>query len=115
MRCWQELVCCFCILFGLVVCDPWKLADYKLCKRVTIPGVLSDASGAAYANGSVIVVSNKPPKLVEIGMDGLTIASVPIVGFDDPEGIAWIPPNKLAIAEESFGGTLTYATYNTSA
>eukprot|EP01023_Acetabularia_acetabulum_P005965 TRINITY_DN12465_c0_g1_i2.p2 TRINITY_DN12465_c0_g1~~TRINITY_DN12465_c0_g1_i2.p2 ORF type:complete len:171 (-),score=34.20 TRINITY_DN12465_c0_g1_i2:120-578(-) len=115
MCCQQCVFVVVFVLFGFVLCDPWTLADYKLCKRVTIPGVLSDASGATYANGSVLIVTNKPPKIVEIAKDGLAIASVSISGFDDPEGIAWIPPNKIAIGEESFGGTITFATYNSSA
>eukprot|EP01026_Neomeris_dumetosa_P035956 TRINITY_DN2892_c1_g1_i1.p2 TRINITY_DN2892_c1_g1~~TRINITY_DN2892_c1_g1_i1.p2 ORF type:complete len:301 (-),score=34.39 TRINITY_DN2892_c1_g1_i1:126-905(-) len=107
------------VLFVFLSCsavqsDPWKLSDYSLCKRVTIPGVLNDASGATFANDTLLVLSNTPSKITEFEKDGTVKGSISITGFDDPEGITWVPPNQIAIAEESFGGRISIVDYDIS-
>lgn len=79
------------------------LAEYRLAAGpVVIEGVRDNASGLAWSpvTGSLFLVLNGPPIVLELDPDGTPRRRIPLKGFLDTEGIAHVRDDTFVIAEE---------------
>lgn len=68
----------------------------------SIPGIAENASGIAYDydNGSLWVIVNGPPTLIEMDLDFNLLRRIELVNFKDTEGVAYAGNNRLLLIDE---------------
>lgn len=79
------------------------LPDYEVeLEALAIPGISHNASGITYApdRESFFIVVNNPPKLVELDKQLKLKRHISLVGFTDPEGVAYAGNGQLVIVDE---------------
>ena len=78
---------------------PWDLSSYKLCKEVGLRGIDDNASGASYnpVTDSLWVITRTPKSLLEYTPRGELKREVSWSGFDDPEGMPWVPFSEVDV------------------
>lgn len=79
------------------------LADYQVSIEARpIAGVPTNASGLAFnaATGTLFMVVNRPPAVVELSTDGRLLRNMPVAGLSDLEGIAHLEGDLFALADE---------------
>ncbi len=76
-----------------------------LSAPVRLEGVEENASGLAFKPdpGTLYLVVNNPPGIVELTPEGARKRAVRLEGFEDPEGIAWLGSDSFAVVEEKRG------------
>lgn len=80
-----------------------QLDSYRqLGEPIELTGIEKDASGLTYNPDSqtLMAVINHPPQLLELSLDGDVLRKIPMEGFNDPEGIAYLGNNRYAVIEE---------------
>lgn len=79
-----------------------ELDRYRLLSRVDLVEVDDDLSGITFnpLTQSLFAVTNEPPQILEMDLEGEVKRLIPLVGFEDTEGIAHIRGNRFAIVEE---------------
>lgn len=80
----------------------FDLSAYTLERGPIALSVPDNCSGLAFCplSRTIFVAVNKPPLLLEIGLDGKTRRKIELAGFDDTEDVAWVKGNTLAVIEE---------------
>jgi uncharacterized protein YjiK len=78
------------------------LNDYVLAASHSIPCLERNLSGITYCHQSktLFAVTNNPPKVYEISTAGICVREIPLIGFNDTEGIVFLGGKKFAIIEE---------------
>lgn len=79
------------------------LADYRVdIDALPIAGVTANASGLAFnrETGTLFMVINNPPAVVELSTAGRLLRSLPVSGLKDLEGIAHLEGDLFALADE---------------
>jgi len=82
------------------------LSDYEVCDGpFTVDSIPFNLSGIAFnpVNGLYYCVTNTPPTMYEIDSIGGGTRKIPLVGFQDVEGICHLFDNSFAIVEERLG------------
>ena len=71
-------------------------------KPIKIPQVVQNASGLAFnpVTKTLLLVLNRPTQVIELGLDGNVKRIIPLLGFDDTEGITLVYRDLFAIVEE---------------
>lgn len=79
-----------------------ELNKYQLESRIDLPEVEDDLSGLTFnpSTQSLFAVTNEPPQVVEISLDGKVKRLIKLIGFEDTEGITHIQGNRFALVEE---------------
>lgn len=91
--------------------DSVALERYTLQKGpIKINGPLKNFSGLTYSpfTESLFLVTNRPARVLELGLDGKRIRTINLHGFHDPEGITHIMENTFAVVEEEKGTFCTF-------
>ncbi|MHC6227934.1 SdiA-regulated domain-containing protein [Pseudomonas sp. X10] len=80
------------------------LPDYRVdIDAKVLPGMEDDeASDLAFSpqTGTLFAVMGKNPFLVELSLDGDVLRKMPLVGWNNPEGVAVLEGGQLAIVDE---------------
>ncbi|MFV0456361.1 MAG: SdiA-regulated domain-containing protein [Pseudomonas sp.] len=79
------------------------LPDYRAeIQAKVVEGLEDDLSALAFDQERRVLVSvtNQPPQLVELSLDGELLRTVELRGFRDPEAIEYIAPGLFVIADE---------------
>ncbi|MBA1201592.1 SdiA-regulated domain-containing protein [Pseudomonas capeferrum] len=80
------------------------LPDYQVdIDAKVLPGMADDeASDVAFSpqTRSLFAVMGKNPFLVELSLDGDVLRKIPLVGWNNPEGVAVLEDGQLAIVDE---------------
>ena len=79
------------------------LPDYHAeIQAKVVEGLVDDLSALAFDRERRLLVSvtNQPPQLVELSLDGELLRTVKLRGFSDPEAIEYIAPGLFVIADE---------------
>jgi len=79
------------------------LPDYHAeIQAKVVEGLPDDLSALAFDRDRQLLVSvtNQPPQLVELSLDGKLLRTVELRGFSDPEAIEYIAPGLFVIADE---------------
>ncbi len=78
------------------------LADFRLLSRVDLKEVEDDLSGITFSapTQSLFAVTNEPPQILEMTLRGKVKRVIPLIGFNDTEGVAHIRDNRFAVVEE---------------
>lgn len=79
------------------------LPDYRAdIQARAVEGVVDDLSALTYdpERRLLVSVTNQPPQLVELSLDGELLRTVKLIGFSDPEAIEYIAPGLFVIADE---------------
>lgn len=81
--------------------QPIGLESYRLISQIDLPEV-DDLSGLTFnpLTKSLFAVSNGPPQVLEISLDGRVKRIIKLKGFSDTEGITHIAGNQFALVEE---------------
>lgn len=97
-------------LWVLACASPWvaqaaafNLSGYGSAGIYHLDDVLaSEASAVTYNwdTGSLYVIGDEGDYLVEVDGMGNTLSSMPLSGFEDPEGLTYIGSGRVLIAEE---------------
>lgn len=80
------------------------LADYRaVIQHQPIEGLPADVSALTFdpERRSLFTVTNKNAELVELSLDGVILRRIRLVGFGDPEGVAYVSPGAFVISDES--------------
>lgn len=80
-----------------------SLHHYSLSKPPAVLGNITDnASGLTYNKDTdtLFAVINNPEQLVELDKAGHTLRTIPLKGFEDTEGIAYVGNNQFVILEK---------------
>ena len=80
------------------------LTGYSTPERPkAISGIEGNLSGLAYdaLQKRLWAVSNKPTALIALSIDGQLLATYPIKGMSDLDGVAWIGGNRVALVNGS--------------
>jgi len=79
-----------------------ELDSYRLISRINLPEVDDDLSGLTFnpLTNSLFAVTNEPPQVLEISLDGRVKRVIQLLGFNDTEGITYIDGNRFAVVEE---------------
>ncbi len=88
--------------------DDWRqrslwLGDYQASiQGLPIAGLDDDLSALTYdpLRRSLFSVTNSNPHVIELGLDGRLLRSIPLHGFGDPEAIEYIAPGVFVISDE---------------
>jgi len=86
---------------GTVV-ESIELDRYELKSRIDLAEIEDDLSGLTFnpLTKSLFAVTNAPEQVVEISLEGKVKRIIPLIGFDDTEGITHIHGNQFAVVEE---------------
>ncbi|MHB0818243.1 SdiA-regulated domain-containing protein [Stutzerimonas stutzeri] len=79
------------------------LPDYRAeIQAKVVEGVADDLSALTFDRERRVLVSvtNQPPQLVELSLDGELLRTVELRGFSDPEAVEYIAPGLFVIADE---------------
>jgi len=78
------------------------LNDYTLAAACRIPSIDDNLSGITYCvpSKTLYAVTNAPSRVYQLDLDGHCLREIPLVGFHDVEGIAFLDGNRFAIIEE---------------
>jgi len=79
------------------------LPDYRAeIQAKGVEGVADDLSALTFDRERRVLVSvtNQPPQLVELSLDGELLRTVELRGFSDPEAVEYIAPGLFVIADE---------------
>jgi len=79
------------------------LSNYSVSiQALPIQGVERNLSGLTFnaSTGTLFSVINRPPKVVELSLDGRLLREIPIIGAIDPEGITHVSGKFFVITEE---------------
>ena len=79
-----------------------ELELYQLTSRIDLDEIDDDLSGLTFnpITKSLFAVTNEPPQVVEISLEGNVKRLIPLLGFEDTEGITHIRGNQFAVVEE---------------
>lgn len=68
----------------------------------TVAGVAGNLSGLTFsaATGTLFSVTNRPPQIVELSVEGGLLRLIPLQGFRDPEGITHVGGEVFLISDE---------------
>jgi len=79
-----------------------ELEAYQLQSRIDVAEITDDLSGVTFnaLTQSLFAVTNAPEQIVEMSLEGKVKRLIPLLGFDDTEGITHIGGNRFAIVEE---------------
>ena len=68
-------------------------------KPIAIEGLEGNLAGLAYdpLQKRLWAVTNKPTNLVALSVDGLILATYPLKGISDVNGVAWVGGNRIAM------------------
>lgn len=68
----------------------------------TIEGLSSDVSGLTYSpdSGSLFTVTNRPPQIAELSVEGRLLRKIALRGVSDPEGISHVGGNRFVVSDE---------------
>ncbi len=82
--------------------DSIELSRYELVSRIDVEEVDDDLSGLTFnpLTESLFAVTNEPPQLIEMSLEGRVIRLIPLLGFEDTEGITHVQGNQFALVEE---------------
>lgn len=91
-----------------VYADSWEgrsvlLREYRATVQAqSVAGVEDDLSGLTYdpERGHLWAVTNSPPRLLALDINGQLLHSSELLGFQDTEAIAYIGEGLLAVVEE---------------
>lgn len=78
------------------------LGAFRLELGVTLPSIVSNASGAAYydATDSIFVIRNNPQQLYEYTASGALLRTITLTNFSDTEAVCWVSGSTFAILDE---------------
>lgn len=79
------------------------LPDYRAeIQAKVVEGLADDLSALTFDRERRVLVSvtNQPPQLVELSLDGKLLRTVELRGFSDPEAVEYIAPGLFVIADE---------------
>ncbi|MNM82619.1 SdiA-regulated [compost metagenome] len=79
------------------------LPDYRVViEGKQIEGLDDDVSALTYDpdRHSLFSVTNQPPQIIELSLDGRLLRKIPLTGFGDPEAIEYIAPGSYVISDE---------------
>ncbi len=79
-----------------------ELDRYQLLSRIDLAEVDDDLSGLTFnpLTKSLFAVTNEPPQVVELSLEGKVKRLIPLIGFDDTEGITYVHGDQFAVVEE---------------
>ena len=79
-----------------------ELDAYRLQSRIDVAEITDDLSGLTFnpLTQSLFAVTNAPELLLEMTLEGDVKRVIPLLGFEDTEGITHIEGNRFAIVEE---------------
>ena len=79
-----------------------ELDVYRLQSRIDVAEITDDLSGLTFnpLTQSLFAVTNAPELLLEMTLEGDVKRVIPLLGFEDTEGITHIEGNRFAIVEE---------------
>lgn len=82
----------------------FKLADYRAAVQgLSIPGIGHDLSGITHdlEHDRLLAVTNAgPTQVLALDRQGRLLGRYPLIGFEDPEDLAWLGDDLLLIVEE---------------
>ncbi|GGE46383.1 hypothetical protein GCM10007421_20720 [Halopseudomonas oceani] len=82
----------------------FRLADYRAAvQALSIPGIGNDLSGISYVpeHDQLLAITNAGPvQLVALDRQGSLLGRYPLIGFEDPEDLAWLGDGLVLIIEE---------------
>lgn len=82
----------------------FRLADYRAAvQALNIPGIGSDLSGITHdpEHDRLLAITNAGPvQLLMLDRQGRLLGRYPLIGFEDPEDLAWLGDGLLLIIEE---------------
>ncbi|MEL0168424.1 MAG: SdiA-regulated domain-containing protein [Pseudomonadaceae bacterium] len=82
----------------------FKLADYRAAVQgLNIPGIGHDLSGITHdpERGRLLAITNAgPTHVLALDRQGRLLGRYPLIGFEDPEDLAWLGDDLLLIIEE---------------
>ena len=78
------------------------LHDYVLTASLKIACLDANLSGLTFCRRTKTLfgITNEPPRIVEMDTSGNCLRAIPLMGFVDTEGIAWLNGRRFAIIEE---------------
>jgi uncharacterized protein YjiK len=79
-----------------------QLSDYRVDIEARAIGGQANVSALSFDahRRTLVSVTNQRPHFLELSLDGALLRSIPLRGFEDPEGIEYIRPGVYAIVEE---------------
>lgn len=82
----------------------FRLADYRAAVQgLSIPGIGHDLSGITHAleHDRLLAITNAgPTQVLALDRQGRLLGRYPLIGFEDPEDLAWLGDDLLLIIEE---------------
>jgi uncharacterized protein YjiK len=91
--------------------NPWKsssgepspLDGMKFSRVIHLPESVTDLSGITFDpnDNTLYAVSNKPPEIFQISLDGKLLRRIRLRGFKDTEGVEYLGNGKFAVLDES--------------
>ncbi len=85
------------------------LADYQLVGQpVVLSSIAYNASGLTFNRdtNSLFAITNNPTKIIEMTTTGDPLRVIPLLGFDDTEGLTYLGHNRFALVEEENRGVV---------
>jgi len=78
------------------------LNRYQLESRIDLAEIQDDLSGITFSpvTQSLFAVTNEPPQVVELSLEGKVKRLIKLSGFEDTEGITHISDHRFAVVEE---------------
>ncbi len=79
-----------------------RLPEYTLIQQRELSSVKYNASGITWnpQTKTLFIVLNGPNEIVELSRDGEVLRHIPLIGFNDVEGITWVGKDNFVVVEE---------------
>ncbi|MGH1373175.1 MAG: SdiA-regulated domain-containing protein [Cellvibrionaceae bacterium] len=93
------------------------LGDYHLMgEPVILSGISHNASGLTFNHDthSLFAITNNPTNIVEMTTSGVQLRVIPLLGFDDTEGITYLGDDRFALVEEEHRGVVLVNIHETT-